>query len=389
MRWIQDDRLMVRSLELLFSQAGSALASSGIASLILIYAFWSELDGAFVIAWLTSFCAIAIYRLYNMHFFSSSQNKRAEAGAWFVRFAVSILMMGILWGVLLAYIAPGAEGVKAAVLIANYSFLLAGSVTGTAVSFPVFLMFSLPIVVPGVLYLMFSQLDNHWMLAAVTLGWYLFMVSAARRFGEFSQRSLANEYQNKELVLELEEQNRRAELLAQELMVLSNTDSLTNLYNRRHFDDCLEAEMRRVHRTSGELSLLMCDVDYFKNFNDAVGHVEGDKCLQQVAEVLVGSARQGTDMVARYGGEEFAFILASTSAEQARVFAERLRQAVVAKVIPHPDSDVSPYVTISVGVSSVLDVEHETAKHLIERADRALYRAKELGRNKVELQSLA
>ena len=130
--------------------------------------------------------------------------------------------------------------------------------------------------------------------------------------------------------------------------------------------------------------MILADVDFFKIYNDSMGHMEGDKCLRKVSDILGESIRGGTDVVARYGGEEFAIILANTNLEQAKVYAERLRTAVAHCAIPHPKSAVGPYVTLSLGVAVLR--EGEDVEALIERADQALYRAKENGRDQVQLE---
>ncbi len=387
MRWVSDERLLVRSLELMFSQTVSALVSSAIAGLVLIYTFWPYANSNYLLLWSGCFLVVGIYRISLKAAFTRAEPDNKNCVSWYIKLGLSIFVTGVLWGVFLIYLSSFADGVSAAILMANFAFLLAGSVTAYAISLPIFLLFSSPVVIPAVIDLVASMDQSRWMLAAVSLGWYLFMVSTARRFGEFAMRSLGYEYENRELVGELEEQNRRAEVLAQELMVLSNTDSLTGLYNRRYFDECIEAEMSRVHRTNGALSLLLCDVDFFKIYNDTLGHVEGDRCLKKVSDILLASAREGTDVVARYGGEEFAIVLANTELGQARVFAERLRKSVENHAISHPNSSVSDYLTISVGLTTLLDAESETASHLVERADKALYRAKECGRNQVQVET--
>ncbi len=387
MRWVDDERLLGRSLELMFSQATSALVSSGIACLVLLYTFWDKASPKLMLAWVMVFCFVAIYRVRLKSSFLNSSESDKNHRSWFVKLGVTIFLTGVLWGALILYLMMYAQGFAAAILFANFALLLAGSVTVYAMSMPIFVMFSVPMVLPPLVYLVMDTNQDSWMLAAVCLGWYLFMVSTARRFGEFAARSFGYEYENRGLVAELEEQNRRAEVLAQELMVLSNTDSLTGVYNRRYLDECIASELSRAHRTDGALSLLMCDVDFFKRYNDSLGHVEGDKCLTVVANILTESARGGTDVVARYGGEEFAVVLANTEAVQAKVFAERLRKAVAEKQIPHPDSDVSEFLTISIGVSSLCDIECDTSSDLIRRADKALYRAKARGRNLVQCQA--
>lgn len=180
---------------------------------------------------------------------------------------------------------------------------------------------------------------------------------------------------------ELDEANRK-------LASLSLTDGLTGIANRRYFDDHLNLEWSRAARDRQPLSLVMVDIDHFKAFNDHYGHLAGDDCLRQVARVLKNIASRPGDLVARYGGEEFALILPHTE-NGARVLGERCRAAVAGIKIPHHASPVRPVVTVSVGVSSILPGRDQDPSRLIEAADRALYRAKLLGRNRVVEEEVA
>lgn len=168
------------------------------------------------------------------------------------------------------------------------------------------------------------------------------------------------------------------------LQSLSTEDALTGIFNRRYFDDALDTEWRRAERSRSLLSLIMIDIDYFKEFNDAYGHQRGDECLKQVAGVLRAVVNRAGDVVARYGGEEFAAILQGNTHEGARTVAEVLRSRVEALRIAHEKSGVSRVVTISAGVATMLPEEYDGQGALIALADKALYKAKGEGRNRVE-----
>lgn len=167
-----------------------------------------------------------------------------------------------------------------------------------------------------------------------------------------------------------------------ELERISLTDSLTGLANRRHFDACLHREYRRAIRQGSALSLVMIDIDHFKEFNDEYGHPAGDKCLKQVADTLRELIHRPADLVARYGGEEFSVVLPDTA--DASEVADACRRAVEALEIRHETSSVADVVTISVGIA-VLTPEtwQQNLNDLLTRADDALYLAKEAGRNQV------
>lgn len=164
---------------------------------------------------------------------------------------------------------------------------------------------------------------------------------------------------------------------------LSFADALTGLANRRRFDEALHDEWQRAARSGAPLALVMCDIDYFKDYNDALGHQEGDRCLAAVASVFQQHVRRGGDLAARYGGEEFVFLCANTGLEGALAIAEELRAACAALAIPHPASGVAPVITLSLGVAVCHPVQGEAVEQLVQQADAALYCAKREGRNRV------
>lgn len=172
---------------------------------------------------------------------------------------------------------------------------------------------------------------------------------------------------------------------SQALERLSVQDGLTGIANRRFFQDHLELEWRRARREHRPLALLMIDVDFFKALNDTSGHLAGDECLRQIAQALAKCLRRPGDVVARYGGEELAAILPGADAGKPALLAERVRAAVEALGLEHPASGVSRFVTVSVGAASIVPGRQQNSDTLIASADRALYRAKQGGRNRVEM----
>jgi diguanylate cyclase (GGDEF)-like protein len=184
---------------------------------------------------------------------------------------------------------------------------------------------------------------------------------------------------------ELEQSNRRLREMNRTLTELSIVDSLTGLANRRQFDRLLDLEWRRAVRSALPLALLFIDIDFFKPYNDVYGHLRGDAVLAEVAKVLASSFTRAGDLVARYGGEEFAVLLPNTDQRGAADLAELARARVEARGIPHPASSTSAVLTASIGVATSRGDARLTGSSLVESADRALYRAKAEGRNRVEL----
>lgn len=180
------------------------------------------------------------------------------------------------------------------------------------------------------------------------------------------------------MAVEREKQLREKTL---ELESQTFTDGLTGVANRRSFDSYMDDEFRRAKRAVTPLSLIMLDVDYFKNYNDNYGHQKGDQTLIQVAAALASVINRSGDLLARYGGEEFAAILSNTNADGAYRMAEEMRSIVEAQAIEHGYSKVAKCITISLGVATLIPTLDSTASSLIDSADRALYQAKASGRN--------
>jgi diguanylate cyclase (GGDEF)-like protein/PAS domain S-box-containing protein len=167
-----------------------------------------------------------------------------------------------------------------------------------------------------------------------------------------------------------------------QLMFLSVQDGLTKIPNRRKFDEFLANEWARHKRDKNELTVIICDIDFFKFYNDTYGHQEGDDCLIKVAQAINDSVFRPGDLAARYGGEEFALVLPQTDAKGALKVAENLNECIENLRLEHRGSSVAEYVTLSVGASSTIPNKDTSFEDLLVRADEALYEAKRTGRNK-------
>ncbi|WOD38913.1 diguanylate cyclase domain-containing protein [Nodosilinea sp. E11] len=183
--------------------------------------------------------------------------------------------------------------------------------------------------------------------------------------------------------LALQEKNQQLQEANYKLELLANLDGLTQIANRRRFDDYLTLEWQRHQREQNSLALLLIDIDYFKRYNDRHGHQVGDTCLIQVAQAIAKVPQRPTDLVARYGGEEFAVVLSNTFREGALRVAVAIQRAIAALEIPHGDSDISDDITLSIGVASLVPAWGQTPETIIAKADTALYTAKKQGRNQV------
>jgi len=169
----------------------------------------------------------------------------------------------------------------------------------------------------------------------------------------------------------------------QDLFAKANIDALTGIYNRRFMENNLEKSMEMLSRSSGLLSVLMLDIDFFKKYNDTYGHGQGDVCLKEVARATSTGIMRLNDFTARYGGEEFVAILPNTDENGAQIVAEKLLNRVRELKIPHSESTVAPYVTVSIGITTGRVAYGQSWKEYIKRADEALYMSKRNGRNQI------
>jgi diguanylate cyclase (GGDEF)-like protein len=228
---------------------------------------------------------------------------------------------------------------------------------------------------------------------------FAFPVEESDRFAPLGQfmtdysQKICRAVSQRTLHLETELEKCRRQLIVAENLVettrqrnsalrqLAMSDGLTNLANRRHFDQCLQSEWRRLMRSGQPLAVILGDVDYFKRYNDTYGHPMGDFCLKQVAQAMVATVQRSGDLVARYGGEEFVCLLPHTDGAAAMLFAQRVRAAIHQLNLPHRASGVSEAVTLSLGVASLIPQRSLTPEVLVMAADKALYQAKQSGRD--------
>lgn len=287
---------------------------------------------------------------------------------------MTILMLTTLWMIAIVPLE------QASIYLASLLAMVMGGLTIARMRFwyvvassIIFLVSSCAILVP--VYLRWSPLTYFLLLDA---GAVLFCCAGAYAY----EHALRREFLQHTLI---DHQNRQLAEINDGLKAMVEIDSLTGIFNRRHLDNALDEEWRRARRRGSHLSLLMCDIDFFKLYNDSVGHVKGDQCIRDVAQCIGALFHRPGDVVARYGGEEFAVLLPELTGDEALVLAKTVCERVQALGIAHPSSKVAPVVTVSVGVGEVLPAEGVELRDLVRMADDALYRAKRSGRNHAEI----
>ncbi len=339
--------------------------------------FWQDLDHNWLLAWSLVLFLIMVFRVRLAINYKRADRVLISRVRWHGWFVLSSLVQGLCWCALGLYAVFNLEVSKLTILFVSTSGLIGGSIATTSSSVQAFVAFSAPSLFPIALMLFYSEQSSAKILGLLALVYFTLTVRAALDINSTILDSIGNRK-------ELEDAKKQAENLAAELYKLSTQDALTGVANRRGFDETLEKEWRRASRKNIGLSLLMVDVDYFKKYNDHYGHPQGDECLKKVAHVLTEQTSRTADYVARYGGEEFAIILPDTVLNEALVIANRICSGMVNAGIEHETSQVSDFLSVSVGVAHLNFNKPNTQIDLIKRADEALYEAKAHGRNRVK-----
>ena len=404
-------RLYQRKVDVLLDQAPVAISAGTIAAFICTLMFWQLTDQTFIACWFLAYLTLFLLRYVRISRFNSTElDSRNHRKALQIHLAFSVIV-GLLWstiGIYLLSTLPLNDSVLVLLMIGG---MVAGVVATNCVILSAYFAVCLPTALPVIIYLLLDPTPRTG-LTGLVLGIFLvFMSFSAYRLNKLVVKSLSFQFDNLQLLGELEKkkthvtrlyndlesylargkkteeqlkiEKEKAEQLAQSLFAISTLDGLTGIPNRRHFDSAIAKEWNRASRTGTPVSLIMCDIDYFKAYNDNYGHQKGDNCLIRLALLLQEHARREGDIAARYGGEEFVILLPATSLDNARDIAEQMRLAIEELSIPHRFSSPENIVTGSFGVATVIPIPDQQSGILISRADKALYRAKQQGRNQV------
>ncbi len=366
----------------MYFQASNAYSSSIVAGFIISALFWDIVPRSVIVAWAVAYGAMILWRFLLGKRFRAAELTPESARYWLGHFVVPVFLSGVLWGGYGVYLAQYADTYRLAAIILALGALVAGAVTAYAVSATAYLAFALPTLMPVGIWLTFQGQSGAAYLGGLVMFWMLFMFFAAMRFRRFAIESLGYQFDNVNLVQSLAAERDKAEELAAKLKKLSSLDSLTNIPNRRAFDEALEEALVNAKQDASPLAVIIGDVDYFKKYNDEYGHLQGDMCLRSVATALEEVALEHNAMAARIGGEEFAVILTQADRHQGMALAEALRAAVEKLYIPHSRSEISDTITSSFGLCALIPNSFTRRASLMQRADDALYEAKRQGRNR-------
>lgn len=411
----------VAQADFLYRDAAATFISSFIAALTVVPAFYPAAVHTRLYTWLVIFVVVTLLRyLATRHFLHQARDiNRAEHAIYIFMFGT--FASGLMWGVSGLYFLPlgtlsSQEIIVSVSLYVMYCCALsAGSMASYAACKPVWYSFAIPCLLPLTILLFLSSDPRLNIIGILLIVFFAFIARFMHKINETVNTSILLRLEKKDLSLYLDQERERvyqlneqlqsdlaerkrtedelrrskaeAETLAADLLKLSSKDSLTGIANRRAFDKFLNDEWNRGIRHGHPVSLIMCDIDHYKAYNDVYGHQEGDNCLTEIAGLLDSMSRRSGELAARYGGEEFAVVLANTSLHAAEERAEQMRQAIIDRKIAHKGSSVATHLTASFGVSSIVPSINVSPSRLITAADYALYDAKAAGRNRVATKS--
>lgn len=362
-------------VRIIYSQTLTAVIGNPVTAAIFIWIFWSVSDHTILLIWFSCIFVLSIVRLPPYLIYQRHEHVE-NIQQWDNLFLSMTFLQGSLWGVAMLIFIPVGEPIYN-VIVAMW---LVGLSSATVSAYPAYikavLAFFIPAVIPGTLHIFIIGDPLN-----IALGFAICVSSiiGIRATLQINKSILEAIKLNFILENEIKERKKAEEKLRE----VSIKDELTGLFNRRHFNEVLQNELKRAHRNSTPLSLILIDIDYFKSFNDTYGHVEGDNCLQRIGQSLNDSVKRPGDLVARYGGEELAVILSYTESDDAYNIAEAIRQDIQSLNIPHTGSEIDGLnvVTISAGVTTMVPRTDTTPEDIIQKADKALYKAKHQGRN--------
>jgi len=371
----------------LLEQGGTGAVGSSLAAVFVAGGLYDEVPHLSLRVWVGAVLAIQLGRLI-LYFAVDEKEKGTDRIERWSRVNLALIWASALvWGGGVLVLWPDST-LHQVILPMTITGLAAAGATAYSPVRKASVPFGVLTVLPLAARFLYEGTSAHVIIGALSLIYLALLFRIASTMRRTSTAALVARFENQFLAAKAAAASAELEMQASLLEELVRLDGLTQIPNRRQFDEVFEREWRRAMRASEPISVLMADIDHFKRYNDSYGHLAGDDCLKAVAETLDAALGRATDLVARYGGEEFVIVLGATDLDDAEATAERLRKKIAGIAIPHADSDTSAHVTISIGVAATIPEKDDDRDALVEAADNALYEAKHDGRNRVRSRRL-
>ena len=394
-RHIPQEELFSAQLELLMQHGRVATISSNmVGALATIALLWPFADFAYLLVWA---CMVLIMLLARSLYMSNALVERrfqSHPKRVYWNLILGSAITGLVWSSVYIYAASRVPVESQYTILLLIVIITAISVGVTVVVREYFLAYLFTALWP----IAWWSLVHYWeqpfnlLIGLVLLGICALLVAVCNWIYESFRNMIALNWERETISQELgdltgslRDRNRQLRDARRQLTDLANVDELTGLGNRRLVNNALKEEINRARRVGGEISLILLDVDFFKNYNDTYGHPAGDKVLQQLADLMQRAATRAGEVVARYGGEEFLLILPGASQSSALRTANRLKELVIEERIPHGTSEVAEFITVSQGVITVSPDANTQPLELVQAVDECLYKAKDSGRNAIAI----
>ena len=370
------EHVFAEQVRLMFSQTKKATIGGLLSCTLFAAIFWHAIDPFYIACWFVLIVLLLSARALLYFLFLKDQRREHNIVQWNALYLLLTFAFGIAIGSASLVIHLTDDIAFHFLIIAWFIGYSALSVSAYSMNLKAVLALCLPLL--SILFVSITLVGTqlHLLTAAAMSFWCVMVVITMRPVNHSMIKAIRLNY---ELAIEIEKRTQ----VEQQLRELSIRDGLTGLYNRRHFDETYGKELKRAQRSRTELSIVLIDIDCFKQFNDTYGHQEGDDCLRKVCDAIQQAVKRPDDMVARYGGEELVVLLPNTNGEQTLQLAEQMRNSILALAIRHEKSTVTktPVVSVSIGIATLAaDADPDTIT-LLKQADKALYQAKNSGRN--------
>lgn len=368
------EQIYAEQIRMLYARSAARPALHFFSLAVLLSVVLGHVNPVYAYTWAMLLAMLNIYRAIDINKTQKNIAEITDFKKIHKRFAYCAGLLGAIYGLGIILFFPFIPILNKIYLLLLISVMTPAGLVSFAsdkLSFNLYLFF---IILPPIVWL-FSQGEFQYF----SIGFYAIIYAlVVMKLFKWNHDTLTNvirlNIENKHLLKSLQDAN-------SSLKELSSIDELTQISNRRNLDDITEKEWARAKRFKTPIAMMMIDIDYFKEFNDKFGHLKGDECLVSIATYMKDNLNRAADYVARYGGEEFCIIMPETNLSGAISLAEKIHAGVRELKIPNPDSTVSKYITISIGVTSINPSGDESHMDLIHTIDKALYKAKNDGRN--------
>ncbi|MEH6636034.1 MAG: GGDEF domain-containing protein [Halioglobus sp.] len=394
-RHIPPEELFSSQLEMLMQNGRLATVSAHLVGVLATVAmFWPFMGISTILLWAAAFLILLLLRSLQMSnaLVARSYITRPRRVYW--QLVIGAALTGAVWSALYIYAAS-----RVPITMQYVFLLLIVMITAFSVGFSVVIREYFVVYVFTSLWpIAWWSLVHYWeqpyniLIGLVLLAFCVLLIYVCDQTYKSYRNMISLTWEREHIAQELgdltgslRDRNRQLRDARRQLTDLANVDELTGLGNRRLVNSALQDEINRARRSGAELSVILMDVDYFKSYNDTYGHPAGDKVLQKLADLMQRATTRAGEVVARYGGEEFILILPGASPDSAMRTASRLRELVVEESIPHEASQVAKIITVSQGVVTVRPDSELQPTDLVKQVDKALYRAKDTGRNTIEV----